>query len=1315
MRGSLWERLEVLRAVVDTARAEDLERIPETICARYELYAEAYFLMEPVRQVEHRLLSELRSGRPVTGYISADFGYGKTATSIHIWKRLLDDGFVAVPPFLCRSLGDLLRATRGWLQHQIQQKQPSLAEQAEEIYRQHVSQAQSDLAREIAVRQAIPEPKARAIVQEYIAQRRDVVTSRNVLSFLEAATALAREAGFKGLVVFTDEIQEFIRVEESGAKDAIQTLSELVKGVRAMSLPFGLIITMPVTPTEMAIEEQAGDVMHRMREQGTSLRLEEVYGRTFPRRLWEHLCTSFGDTDVHSAVDERTLEALGQLCERKDLSDGPRTVISAFKRIAQHYRETRRPYTPIDLIDDYLQGLIVFEGKEAKLTRTLRPLLDTPHVKGNPRREQAVKLLAAFPRGVDAGLAGDLYPIIEDLAERADWLGEHITQLPEGFALVGLREDARRRPILDEVVRDFRRRWHHVYSEEHKLALALVAFAQEIIPLLFPQRSSGQYANFGGHRRELDRFERDARGVWYEIIEGSFERLYTRFPGRKICLALGTGGNALIYFRPPEDVDLDIRFFLETPGDPEAPVRIITANQDRRIDIHLNLNRTFGRQFPQDLTFLRDIMLPENTSAQVLLVLSMRIWGWLQEHPDTSEADRQMMEAQRRVLHRYAVQLLFPDASDPAKVELQGIRVFGAGQQLMESLFETKCSELYPDYRPLAITKEWTNYLRRYRDALSRRPLAERRGREPFAASKEEIARAFGWPPATFENQSRLLQEMGLLRVYWGRGRGAEGEARVDFLEHPLEQLLLQALQREGRERALTVGPQVRGVKSLEISRLRDIAKRYGYLGEETEEALELLILRQRIQRANDGTVHEFPGALDAGDLSRQALELETRLRYLLSYFGGELADYQKGLEDVRRLLASSSEDEVMLDTAQRKLYELEVRLDEFIKNKARHLAEQISQALQELDKRRTDLFPRELDGQVVGATDFVRWVDDARKLLQKGYVVLRGNLDQLKETLHQARERLLGEAKGKADLQTLVQVLEIYQDFYRQREQLEKRLQALRPYLMGLQHWREIVTRITNLRDRLEPESPLRKRLDEETGVAILDNFVNRKIEALLDWERFRAEVDQIEAELEAEETRRRQAFQERKEAYETALGRLLSQRVVQATFDPKDPEQSYEVLYSGVLRKIQDWLKEYQENAGRLLSEWEYLIQEREIPATEEQKAAEKIYHELRAASAEVNLELVRSLETFQAYVDRLQGIRERLHHLKEILNRQQARKAPLEDSERIFLESLSQQPRSVESLRRERELTLDELFGLLKSLYRKGYLQLLVSRRE
>jgi hypothetical protein len=150
------------------------------------------------------------------------------------------------------------------------------------------------------------------------------------------------------------------------------------------------------------------------------------------------------------------------------------------------------------------------------LTGTLRRLLELPAVQGNVQRQQAVKLLAAFPRGVDKDKAGDLYAVIEDLADKEQWLGEHITQLSEGYALVSLQERAEARPILDEIVRDFRRRWHQIWDEKTKAQLAAAGFFQEMLPMLFPQRAQGQYANFGGHKNP----DRDARGVAYLVLDG---------------------------------------------------------------------------------------------------------------------------------------------------------------------------------------------------------------------------------------------------------------------------------------------------------------------------------------------------------------------------------------------------------------------------------------------------------------------------------------------------------------------------------------------------------------------------------------------------------------------------------------------------------------------------------------------------------------------------------------------------------------------------------------------------------------------------
>jgi hypothetical protein len=1308
---NLWERLDILRAIVDTTRAEELERQPEAVRTRYEPYAGAYFVIEAVKRMEQKLLGELRAGNSVTGYLSADYGYGKTATAVYLWKRCLDSEIVAVPPFLFRQLKDIMLATKGWLAYQLRHTHPTLLSQLEAAYQQYAEQSHEELAESIAAQQGISKNKALAIVREHLAQRRDLTTSTALLNFLDKATELAVQAGFKGLVIFADESQEFLRTEEAGAHEAIQTLSELVKGIRAMGKrPLGLMLTMPVNPTETAIEEQAGDIMHRLRERGTGLQLQDAYGREFPKALWDYLCQSFGDDTAARAVDARTLEALGQLCERKDLSNGPRTVINAFKRIAHHYQKTHRPYTPIDLMDDYLQGHIVFEGREAKLTSTLHRLLELPTVSGNPQRQQAVKLLAAFPRGVDESRAGELYSVISELADRGQWLGEHLTQLAEGYALVALQERIETRPLLDEIIRDFRRLWHRVYTEPRKVELAAKAFLLELLPMLFPKRGSGQYANFSGHKDP----DHDAHGVAYLLLKGCYERLFSRFPDRKVCVSVSIDPTALTRFQPPDDdIDLDIRFFLERPDSWGELTRIESANQDRRVDFHLNLKRTFGRQFPHDLAFLHDIMAPELTSAEVLLGLSMRMWGWLQDHPETSESNRQLIESSRRALHRYALQLLLPDASDSTQVQLRGIVASGAGQRLVESVFEAKCAELYPNYKPLMTGKEWKSYLSQYRDLLNQRPLAERRGRQPFVGTKDAIANAFGRSHTAAESNAQTLQSMGLLEARWGSGRGAESRAEIHFKQHPLESLLLTKLQQEGRSKTVSVGGQAKRVKSIEVSCLRALARREGYLPDEVDEAIRLLVLRQYITRESDGTVQEFAGALDADELRHQARELEEQLRPLMNRFHEELRAHTRLLSDALAHL-ENPEDEVALDSAQRTLHELRVRLDEFLKSKARELANQLMIQAEQMERRSAELQPRELEQQVTGAVDFVRHVDDQRMVLEKQF----RQLSQKWQQLQQQFTHLHQQAQAAAHPQLLCGVASACATLEDDKQQLDAELEALRPYLTGLQRWREIVLKATALREKLELGSPLRQRLDEETNEAIMENFAARKHEALLDWERYKADIDAIEAEINAEENRQRNEFHQNKEKYEQALGQLTQQRMVQATFDPKEPEQSYQVLYQSVLQKLQIWLREQREFAQRTLDELEYLVRERGIQASEARDDAQQVLNDIQEAACRLDLELVKDLDELQRYCGELRQIHERLQKAHNSLIGKRAEKELPTDDEKTLLQTMTTQRRSLEEIRRllpSDTITLHDLFEGLKELYRKGHIEIEVRKRD
>ncbi len=1309
----LWERLDTLRAIVDTARASDIETTPEAIRIRYEPYAESYFVIEEVRRIEQRLIGELQAGRSVTGYLSADYGYGKTATAIYLWKQCLNKEIVAVPPFLFRQLKDLMQATKGWLTYQLKHTQPALIPELEQEYHKHVDLSVEELAKEIAQRQSISEQKAIAIVREYLSQQRDLTSTTSMLDFLRSVVQIAQQAGFKGVILFVDEIQEFLRVEEAGVKDAIQTISELVKGVRAMAnLPLGVMFGMPVHPTETAIEEQAGDIMHRMRERGTALQLHDAYRREFPKDLWSHLCRSFGGGEVEQAIEEDTLDALGQLCERKDLSNGPRTVINAFKRVSYHYQQTRRPYTPLDLINDYLQGHIVFEGHEAKLTGTLRRLLESPVVQANPKYQQAIMLLAAYPRGVDKRKAGELFSFIEDLADKEQWLGEHITQLSEGYALIGLQERTEARPILEEIVRDFRRKWHFVYNERSKVDIAATAIFQELLPMLFPPRVQGQLANFSGHKKT----EHNENGVAFRVLTGCFERLSSRFPERKICLALTTDHDKLTKFQPPEDIDLDFRLFVNLPDDAIAeitPTTIESANQDRRIDIHLNLKRTFGRQFPAELNFLHDIMAPERTSVQVILALSMRMWGWLDDHSETSEQDRQMIEAQRRTLHRYALQLLLPDANNTTLVEMKGIKASGAEQRLIESIFESKCAELYPNYKPLMVTRQWKTILRNYRDAMGKCSLAERRGRKPYGNNKDEIAKAFGWSHTAFESNARILHDMGVLNAHWGSGRGAESEAHVEFIEHPLETFLHKCLQQEGRDKTVSVGSYNKIVKSIGIDRLKEKARRQGYLPEEVEEALELLRLRQYIEIQPDGTVQEFAGALDVDELKHQLSKLEECLIQLAKHYPDELGKLEGLLRQAKENLSDAG-DEVALDSAYRCIQDIRARFEQFIDDKARQEVNRLADLRKELERRNSELQPRELEAQISGSVGFERHIDDQRKSLQKQFHELAKDCEELSEKAQQKQR----EAQKVIDEQSLIMILEGHNLLVNSKQQMEEKLSKLQPYLTGLQHWREVVLKANVLRERLEKESPLWQQLHDEVAYAIMEDFASRRMEALLDWERFKAEVDVIEQEINAEENQRRNEFLQRKEQYENILGRLLPQRMIQATFDPKAPEQSYQVLYQGVLRKMQDWLEEQRESANRALNDSEYLIRERAIQAEEERNSAKKILDTINKAVTLLDQELVRNLEKFQEYSKHLEETQKQWQDLQSKLNSKRTEKEPPSTEEKPLLDALVTQRRSLEDLRRQatiQHLSLNDLFDRLKNLYRKGHIEVEISKRD
>ena len=167
----LMERLEQLQPIIATARAQELGEMPEQVRNNYEFTASVFYAMESVkRDLRDPMLRRLTNNKPVLGYVSGEYGYGKTATMVWLWHELEREGFVAVPPFLFYSWDDLMLATTNWLSFRLAEKRPDLVDEAEKLYNSHRSKAVEELADEIAKRQRVSKEQARRIVEDLLLQ-----------------------------------------------------------------------------------------------------------------------------------------------------------------------------------------------------------------------------------------------------------------------------------------------------------------------------------------------------------------------------------------------------------------------------------------------------------------------------------------------------------------------------------------------------------------------------------------------------------------------------------------------------------------------------------------------------------------------------------------------------------------------------------------------------------------------------------------------------------------------------------------------------------------------------------------------------------------------------------------------------------------------------------------------------------------------------------------------------------------------------------------------------------------------------------------
>ena len=1066
--------LEGLQAILDkeeivaTQRAEDLLTRPDIVDRVYQGHVRTYIPLsrqasgnengQSVVEFERRVIREVKQAGAIRGYITAEYGHGKTSTALYLWQRAREENILAVPPFQLNKLTDFIRATYGWVRYEIQRTRPQSAavQTAETLYNSLIDRGAEGIARQYNM--------TLADAQRMVREKPEIVelTPADYIRFFEEMTHLAQKAGFEGLLIIADELQQYIDPEiKQGIKDPISPFFDVISAIltRRNHLKFGLIVVIP--PKELALlRSDRGDLIHRVLQ--VSLDLRTVYNQEFPQRLWERLAKEFNFQEHQARIlSADCLAALGQIGARSSLSDGPRTVINTLRLATRHYIEAGHPadspYTPETLVNDLLQGNIQYDSSK-RIAQVASRVLAHSLVKGQPARERAVKWAAAFPNeGVTMSLqeAHGLAAAFSELAQSG--LGDLIVAVGDirnrGFTLRDLQEAPMKTDWLSLMLREFGRNYFETAAKTEERALK--GFISLLKTKVFP--ANNQWAV----TKEVSARLTQNTGL---IFEGSFTGSRPKFPERTIHVRILWEDEGIKDANTEGDVLVEIRLcrYLDRKESERRyqadPMGIDYSGRSLRLT--LNLMRRALDPSPNLEEQVGAYISPFKLTPLLLLTLYQAIDEERERNAIPKTDDQFIKHNFQTELMEHAFRELFN--------EIVGTPVGAAQERIIEISLHGLLDATYPNYEPLIVVTNWASSLQKYRNALAHLETNyERQGQGVVEGTKDLIANLFTLSNTGLDSFARnfpfFIADVSKLP---GKGVGS-----VRFTLHQLEKAIKHWLQESPQiEKAQADG------KSYELHRLPnheiyDRARAQGYLDKEVDAILELMIARGMIEQdSRRGYVREAITQAPSVD------ELETDIEEWLA----ELKTLRTAFPTDQLLIRSANEAE----RAQKAIAELRLKPNEnqLINSRRRvqHERQQLSILAEEKHKlvlrETTSLLHRVpviearqksiLEKSLQGNVEFVVQVDDLRSRLFRQYAKLESDILEIQQQVQAIQAALKSDNLALTHLVKLAGGVHTYEPKITELKQSYDNAQtAYRQYA----EWVELVVRGSDLREEMQ------------------------------------------------------------------------------------------------------------------------------------------------------------------------------------------------------------------------------------------------------
>ncbi len=842
--------------IADTVSGSAARENPVRTLEHYNHLANQFWLASKVSDVADNVFSKVEHGYITWGSLSGPYGFGKTASAISLWMHAKDSGFLAIPPLSCTTFNELAAGIASLAGAQS----PQIKRQIDKLFRDVFTKGLNPLVKADAKHYAVSSQKVRKIYQDKFSAGQFTLDSHphRTVEFLSRLGELATRNS-KGLVIILDELQQLLGPLDARA---IVQFREFVWGMRTERSSCGIILALD-TLLEARLARWAADILHRIRENGPTLQLTDVYTREFPSWLWNQLTNGDRESKLtfwSEALSENILLSLGQLVERPDLANGPRTVVDVFSRAVIHHQETNSSYDIPDLVNDVHQGRFRYFGEGATVQSILTQILSDEWILEDEGRQKLVTTLAAFPQGCPREI---LHEQIADKKQiekaRSELFGPLLVKLSGGLALEPLQQVRRTRTDWEQILF---RCWENLPSLDALVAHTPEMIRRILIPVIFPKGIPAKPI------WESLSDESSAALMGWDILQGTFDDAY---PQREVALYVGEKEPEFW----PEDVDVSIALVCNTSMDPgvDSKVELLDKNDGSCILMRLPILKPLVDRIPADLQRYEKYVQPEPFRPVTILAALHdfeAFLGDLIDNPDDTDApllpEEQVEMEKGRAFAKITVDFMLRELLIGMVDIGIGSPISLSGPELLRALFIQVCRRRFPDYQTLTTTTRWQEVLSNYRKGLSSRSNpAERQGQEEIIMPKAKLYETLFGQMSTAAGDSFIKKLGPFVKI-----KNSPESFSLRLTMHPAENALIDYFKRLSNHQSIPFNAAV------------EFLRHQGYIETETEEIVKILVARKCFVRDSDGDIRFISSAeIERSRLLDRIAEMDKKLHRL--------------------------------------------------------------------------------------------------------------------------------------------------------------------------------------------------------------------------------------------------------------------------------------------------------------------------------------------------------------------------------------------------------------------------------------------------